>query len=114
MNDQEHDPGDEIVYHPEDNGKPCFGCYFGAVFDSLTDDELGTIPLDAEDLDGEDPEAVEYMRRVGAAWATVADSVAHLAIQIAGETAPELMEPFHERIDHMIALILAPKGNHAH
>lgn len=111
---QDQDDDDALVFHPEDGGKPCFGCYFGAVFDALTDDELGTIPLDAADLEGEDPDAVAYMRKVGAAWATVADAVASLAVQIAGEEASQLMEPFHERIDNMIALILAPAGGHAH
>jgi hypothetical protein len=118
MNDKDHDHEHgadyEAVFHPDGDGLPCFGCYFGAVFDALSEDQVASITLTPDDVDDEEPEAVDYARRVGATFATVADAVASLAVQIAADAAPELLEAFHERIDHMVHLILAPVAGHAH
>jgi hypothetical protein len=114
----EHDdaqgPEYDTVFHPEDGGLPCFGCYFGAVFDALSEDDLVTVVLDPEDVEDVDPEAVEYARRVGGTFTLVADAIARLAVQIAGEGAEEMLEAFHERIDNTVQLLNAPEGAHVH
>jgi hypothetical protein len=117
MSEHNLDDAPGIVYHPEDDGKPCLGCFVGAIFDSLTETDLVNLPTAVDDMDGvedEDPRDVEFARKLGATFAIVADKLAALAVQLVGDDAEVLIEPFHERLDHMIVLINSKGEGHVH
>jgi len=115
MSESVHGHNAAQVTHIEadEAGQPCFGCYFGSVLDSLRDEQLTTIVLDPEDED-EDPELVDFARRIGAAMAYIADGLAAIAVQAAGPDADDLLDVFRERLEQMVVLHLTPRAPHGH
>jgi hypothetical protein len=112
--DHDHDDAPGIVYHPEDGGKPCMGCFIGAIFDSLEEDELPAVDFDPEDIADEDPQDILYARKIDASFAKAADQMAALMVQLVGEDAELLAAAFGVRLDNMITLHIAPGEGHAH
>jgi hypothetical protein len=113
MND-DHAHDSRIMTHIEADrdGQPCFGCYFGAVFDSLRPEQLNKIAIDPEEDD--DPQEREYARRFGATLAYLADGIAAMSVNAAGPDAQELLEVFLERLNNMVVLMQATPEEHPH
>lgn len=108
-----HDGTDIIGIEADGSGQPCFGCYFGAVYDSLRPEQLASIDLDPEDQDA-DPEWIEMERRLGGAFAYVADGIAAIAIEANAEHAEEIVNTFCERVRRSLLLVRAPTATTAH
>lgn len=103
--DDVHDSERLTVIEANRDGLPCFGCYFGALFATFTPKQLASIPVEDEDAP---PEQVEYARRFVAAMAYIADCIAALAVDAAGEHAGDVHLAFLSRLRNMIDLHQVP------
>lgn len=116
MTDYFHDDEDEddpealmndtrlTVIGRDRHDRPCFGCYFTALYESFTDEELGTIDAG----EGVPPEVAEDARRAGASFSTVADGLAFIVVDIAGEDAIGVAEHVCQRIMQQVMLHAMP------
>ena len=105
-----HDTGTVTRINADGDGLPCFGCYFGAVYDALRPEHLST----AEPEPGTDDEEAEVARRLGGTLAYLADGIAAITVNAAGAEAAELLEVFMERVRNMVTLVQAPCDDQAH
>jgi hypothetical protein len=98
---------DLIVIGRDRHGKPCFGCYFTALFESFADEELERIDA-GDDLPDE---VAEEARRHGAAVSVVTDGLAYIITDIAGDNAVEVAETICQRFMQQVMLHSAkPEG----
>lgn len=114
MSDHPHDSSNVTHIEADSGGQPCFGCYFGAVYDSLRDEQLTPLEADPDELDEDELHALLVMRKLGGTMAYVADGVAAIAVDAVGREALMLIEVFKERLDQMLTLHMTPEDSHAH
>lgn len=105
-----HDTEKVTRIHADPDGLPCFGCYFGAVYDALREDQLYEVKIGP----GDDPRQAEIARRIGGTLAYMADGIAAVVMHALGAEAPELVDVFTERVRNMVVLMRAPCDEHPH
>lgn len=93
------DAGEEFVVIDRDKrGLPCFGCYFGALFEAFEPHMLANISLG--DLEGVPPEVAEFSRRFGATLSHVADALAAIVADTSRGDTDYVLGVFVKRLQH--------------
>jgi hypothetical protein len=98
---------DLVVIGRDRHGRPCFGCYFTALFDSFTDEELERVDA-GDDLPAE---VAEEARRHGASFSVVTDGLAYIISDIAGDEAIGVAEAICQSLMRQVMLhSVKPEG----
>jgi hypothetical protein len=95
-----------FVIEGDERGLPMFACFFKVLYQAFTDEQLAHIPVPPGTPDDE----ADSARRVGAALCLIADNLAYIIANTAGEAAEISGQMFNRRVAQSLALMTAPAG----
>jgi hypothetical protein len=96
-----------IVIGRDRRGLPCFGCYFGELFEAFAPEQL--VGVDLGELEHQLSEHdADRMRRIGAGMALIADGMAFILADATGEAAVEVAAVVAEKLLQSARLHSAP------